>query len=61
MRNCLILAVLAAMAMTTSEAQANRRLVGGSGRTVSSGERPFSRLMEMERRKNAALRGMFQR
>jgi len=48
--------------LTTVEAQAARRQYAqGNGQTVSRGDGPFARLMEIERRKNAALRSMFTR
>lgn len=59
---CLMIAVaLVVIALTANEAQAARRVSSGNGQTVSRGEGPFGRLMEMERRKNAALREMFRR
>ena len=59
---CLMIAVaLVVIALTANEAQAARRVFSGNGQTVSRGEGPFSRLMELERRKNAALREMFRR
>lgn len=62
MRSFLILAALAAMVLVTGEAQAARRQVtNGNGNTVARGDGPFARLMELERRKNAAIRGMFGR
>lgn len=62
MRNFLILAALAAMILVTGEAQAARRqVVNGNGNTVARGDGPLARLMEIERRKNAALFGMFRR
>ena len=63
MRNFLILAALAAMILVTGEAQAARRQVvnGNANGTVVRGDSPFARLMEIERRKNAALFGMFRR
>ena len=48
MRYLMIAVALVAIALTANEAQAR----GGA---------PFRRLMEMERRKNAALREMFRR
>ncbi len=61
MRYLMIAIALVAIALTANEAQAARRIFSGNGQTVSRGEGPFSRLMEMERRKNAALREMFRR
>jgi hypothetical protein len=62
MRKILIVATLLAMVLTTVETQAARRqVVQGNGQTVSRGDGPFARLMEIERRKNAALRSMFTR
>lgn len=62
MRNFLILAALAAMVLATGEAQAARRqVVNGNGYTVARSDGPFARLMELERRKNAALMSMFRR
>ena len=60
MRYLMIAIALGAMALTSGEAQAARRQ-SSNGQTVSRGDGPFSRLMEMERRKNAALREMFRR
>ncbi len=60
MRMFVILTALAAMVLVTGEAQAARRQVG-NGNTVSRGDGPFARLMELERRKNAALFGGFRR
>ncbi len=58
MRKLLVLATMAVLSLTCLEAQASSRRVRT---TVSSaaGAGPFSRLMELERRKNAALRQMF--
>ncbi|MEK6258617.1 MAG: hypothetical protein AABP62_08350 [Planctomycetota bacterium] len=62
MRSFLILAALAAMVLVTGEAQAARRqVVNGNGTTVARGDGFFSRLMELERRKNAALFGGLRR
>ena len=62
MRNFLILAALTAAVLVTGEAQAARRqVVNGNATTAARGDRPFARLMELERRKNAALVGMFRR
>ena len=62
MRNFLILAALAAMVLVTGEAQAARRqVVRGNGTTVSRGDGFFGRLMELERRKNAAIFGGLRR
>ena len=62
MRYLMIVAAVAALALMSGEAQAARRQVfSGNGQTVSRGDGPFSRLMEIERRKNAALRDMFRR
>lgn len=62
MRKFVILAALAALVLATGEAQASRRnVVRGNGSTVSRGDGAFGRLMELERRKNAALREMFRR
>ena len=58
MQKILILAAIAAVTLTGLEAQANTRRV----RQVSVGQGqqgPVSRLVDMERRKNAALRQMF--
>ena len=62
MRNYLILAALTATVLVTGEAQAARRqVVNGNGTTVARGDGPFARLLELERRKNAALFGGFRR
>ncbi len=62
MRSFLILAALAAMVLVTGEAQAARRqVVNGNATTVSRGDGFFARLMELERRKNAALFGGLRR
>lgn len=66
MRSFVILAALAAMILVTGEAQAARRQVvngngNGNGTTVSRGDGFFGRLMEFERRKNAAIFGGFRR
>jgi len=62
MRSFVILAALAAMIFVTGEAQAARRqVVNGNQTTVSRGDGFFGRLMELERRKNAALFGGFRR
>lgn len=68
MRNVITLAVLAGMVLATSEAFAGRRQVIRSGGTVPATNEAtvqrdgfFSRLMELERRKNAAIFGMFRR
>jgi hypothetical protein len=59
----LLIAIVAVMtAFSTGEAHAGRRQVfSGNGQTVSRGDGPFARLMELERRKNAAIRDMFRR
>lgn len=61
MRNLVILAALAATVLVTGEAQAARRQVVKGNGTVVRGDGPFARLMEIERRKNAALFGGFRR
>jgi len=63
MRSFLILAALAAMVLVTGEAQAaaRRQVVNGNGTTVARSDGFFARLMELERRKNAALFGGFRR
>ena len=61
MRWLMITVALVTMTLTANEAQAARRVFSGNGQAVSRGEGPFSRLMEIERRKNAALREMFRR
>ena len=62
MRKVLILTTLVAIVLTTVEAQAARRqVIQGNGQTVSRGDGFFGRLMEIERRKNAAIFGMFRR
>lgn len=62
MRRFLILAALAAMVLATAEAQAARKQVAkGNGTKVVRGNNPFARLMELERRKNAALFGGLRR
>ena len=55
MRKLLMLAAVAAVLMSGVESQAASRRVRP---TVSSGQTPFSRLMELERRKNAYLKQM---
>lgn len=57
MRKFLILAILATIALTGHEAQAAQRVV--RTQVAAAGPGPFARLMELERRKNAALRQMF--
>lgn len=64
MQKIVTLAALALVVLACSDSQAANRRVRTSapaGAYVSSGQAdgPFSRLMEMERRKNAALRQMF--
>ena len=63
MRKLVSLAALAIIVLTCSESQASNRRVRTNGyqTSVSSnqGSGPFARLMDMERRKNAALRQMF--
>lgn len=62
MRRFVVLAALAAMVLATGEAQAARRQVAnGNGTTVARSDGFFARLMELERRKNAALFGGFRR
>lgn len=56
MRKLIILAVLATIALSGREAQAYQRVVRTQ---VGAGQGPFARLIDMERRKNAALRSMF--
>ena len=55
MRKLLILAILAVVVLTGFEARAAQRRV----RQVSSGQGPVQALVDLERRKNAALRQMF--
>ena len=55
MRKLLILAAVAAVTLTSVETQAAVRRVRPQ---TSSVQTPFSRLMELERRKNAYLRQM---
>ena len=57
MRKLLILAVLATLAMTGFEAHASGRRVRTQVSSASPG--PVNRLMDLERRKNAALRQAF--
>lgn len=53
MRKVVILATFAVLAVTASETRA----AGGRARTqVSSGPGPINRVIELERRKNAAIR-----
>lgn len=62
MRKVWMLAAVAAMMLMSSEAQASRRLiVRGQSAAPVRNEGVFSRLMELERRKNAAIRDMFRR
>ena len=56
MRKLLVLASLAAIALSGIDVQASQRRVRP---TVTSGPGPVNRLIELERRKNAALRQMF--
>ncbi len=56
MRKLLALAILAVVTLTGFEAQASVRRVRPQ---VSAGQNPIARVMEFERRKNAALRQMF--
>ena len=55
MKKLLILAAVAAVTLTSVETQAAGRRVRPQ---VSSTQTPFSRLMDLERRKNAYLRQM---
>ncbi len=57
MRKLLILAAVAAVTLTSVETQAAGRRV--RPQASSSVQTPFSRLMDLERRKNAYLRQMF--
>ncbi len=67
MRKIVVLAAVAIVVMACNNSEAANRRVrsGGSGTAMSNGPAqgsgPFSRLMEIERRKNAALRQMFTR
>ena len=56
MRKLLILASLAVIVLTGFEVEANQRRVRSQ---VSAGQGPVGRLVELERRKNAALRQAF--
>ena len=56
MRRVLVIALLAIVALTGFEARASQRRVRPQ---VSSGQGPFKAIMDLERRKNAALRQMF--
>ena len=56
MRKLLILTAVAAVMMTSVEVQAATRRVRPQ---VSSVQNPFTKLMDLERRKNAYLRQMF--
>lgn len=56
MRKLLILTAVAAVMMTSVEVQAAARRVRPQ---VSSVQNPFTKLMDLERRKNAYLRQMF--
>lgn len=58
MRKLLVLASLAAIAMTGIEVQASQRRPRPQV-AVPQGQGPVNRLIELERRKNAALRQMF--
>jgi hypothetical protein len=57
MRKLLVLAMMAVATLTCIDAQASTRRV--RTQVSTAGQSPFSRLMELERRKNAALRQMF--
>lgn len=67
MQKFVALAALAVVAMACTESQAANRRVRASAAPATSNyqatevqsQGPFARLMEMERRKNAALRSMF--
>lgn len=65
MRKLIMLAALAVVTLVCSDSEASNRRIRmntvGSGQTVQNApsDGPFARLMEMERRKNAALRQMF--
>ncbi|HEY0983418.1 MULTISPECIES: hypothetical protein [unclassified Schlesneria] len=56
MRKLLILTAVAAVMMTSVEVHAAARRVRPQ---VSSAQNPFTRLMELERRKNAYLKQLF--
>ena len=56
MRKIAVLAVLAALVLTGSQANASQRRVRTQ---LSAGQGPINRLVEFERRKNAALRQAF--
>lgn len=62
MRKIVTLAALAIVALACTDSHAsNRRVRTTTGPAVSNVQSagPFARLMEIERRKNAALRSMF--
>jgi hypothetical protein len=65
MRKLITLAALAAVTLVCSDSEASNRRIRmntvGSGQVVQNApaDGPFARLMELERRKNAALRQMF--
>lgn len=57
MRKPAVLAILAALVLSANHAQAQQRPVRPL--MTSTGQGPINRLIELERRKNAALRQMF--
>lgn len=61
MRKIVTLAALAIVALACTDSHASNRRVRTTGPAVSNVQSagPFARLMEIERRKNAALRSMF--
>ncbi len=61
MQKIVTLAAVTILLLACSDTQAANRRVRTTGTYVSSnqGNGPFARLMELERRKNAALRQMF--
>lgn len=61
MRKIVTLAALAVVALACTDSQAANRRVRTTSPAVSNVQStgPFARLMELERRKNAALRSIF--
>lgn len=65
MRKLIPLAALAIVALMYTDSEASNRRIrtssapAGNGYYVQQGDGPLARLMDLERRKNAALRQMF--
>jgi hypothetical protein len=65
MQKLIPLAALAIATLICTDSEASNRRIrmnsapAGNGYYVQQGDGPFARLMELERRKNAALRSMF--